>query len=406
MNIYLVGGAVRDGLLKQPVTDKDWVIVGTTPEALIEQGYQQVGHDFPVFLHPQTKQEYALARTERKSGKGYTGFICDFNPHITLEQDLIRRDLTINAIAQDQKGQLIDPFHGIDDLEHKILRHISLTFREDPLRVLRVARFAARFHSLSFTIAPETRLLMKEMVDAGEIDYLTPERVWKETEKALKTDSPQIYFSVLNQCGALAVLFPEFVPLFAQTHHTKLDSHNHTSLALQQSALLTQQPEIHFAVLCQGIGETALSETEQAISRSDHHTAAANLIRQLCIRLKIPNSYRTIALIARQYYRAILIVEQLSAEQILQILNGIDVWRHPTHLTQLLLCAQADFMAMPSQQKAFSQATYLTNMYHVAEKIDVQKVIADGFKQADIKIELEKRRLMAIKSAIETTAII
>ncbi len=207
-HVYLVGGAVRDQLLNLPVKDRDWVIVGATPQSLIDLGYQQVGKDFPVFLHPQSKEEYALARTERKSGQGYTGFICDFSADITLEQDLIRRDLTINAMAQDLQGNLYDPYHGADDLQQRILRHVSPAFVEDPLRVLRVARFAARYHHLGFTIAPETLQLMQTLTLQSELQHLTAERVWAETEKALNEKNPEIYFETLRQVGALAVLFP------------------------------------------------------------------------------------------------------------------------------------------------------------------------------------------------------
>ncbi len=218
MNIYLVGGAVRDSLLNLPVTEQDWVVVGATPEQLLKLGYQQVGKDFPVFLHPVSHEEYALARTERKSGQGYTGFTCYAAPDVTLEDDLLRRDLTVNAIARSADGEFIDPYHGKQDLENRVLRHVSDAFGEDPLRVLRVARFAARFAYLGFTIAPETMSLMSNMAQSGELSALTPERVWKETEKALKTQSPHVYFQVLRDCGALAVLFPEIERLFGCRH--------------------------------------------------------------------------------------------------------------------------------------------------------------------------------------------
>jgi tRNA nucleotidyltransferase (CCA-adding enzyme) len=403
MEIYLVGGAVRDKLLQIPVTDKDWVVVGATPQQLLAQGYQQVGHDFPVFLHPKTKQEYALARTERKSGKGYTGFICDFNPDITLEQDLIRRDLTINAIAQAPSGEFIDPFNGIGDLNQKLLRHISIAFREDPLRVLRVARFAARYHYLGFTIAEETLQLMQQMVAEGEINYLTPERVWKETEKALKTHDPQIYFKVLHQCGALNVLFPEVEKLFGvpapAKWHPEIDSGIHTLLALKQSAQLTAEPETRFAVLCHDLGK-GMTPQNQWPHHKDHGIAAVPIIRQLCARLKIPNHYRAIALFVCQYHDELHIIDQLSAKRIIELFNGIDVWRHPQHLKQLIICSTADYHGRTGMENwPYPQATYLINVYEAAKKVDVQHIIAEGFKGAEIKNELEKRRIEAIALA-------
>ena len=250
MKIYLVGGAVRDSLLNLPVTEQDWVVVGCTPEQLLTQGYQQVGKDFPVFLHPVSHEEYALARTERKSGAGYTGFTCYAAPDVTLEEDLLRRDLTINAIARSADGELIDPYHGQQDLENKVLRHVSDAFGEDPLRVLRVARFAARFAHLGFSIAAETQSLMAAMAQSGELSALTPERVWKETEKALKTQSPQIYFQVLRDCGALVVLFPEIERLFGvpapEKWHPEIDTGIHTLMTLAIAAQLSPEVDIRF----------------------------------------------------------------------------------------------------------------------------------------------------------------
>ncbi|MER1720228.1 multifunctional CCA addition/repair protein, partial [Proteus terrae] len=243
MNIYLVGGAVRDQLLQMPVKDRDWVVVGATPQMLLQQGYQQVGKDFPVFLHPDTHEEYALARTERKSGSGYTGFTCYAAPDVTLEDDLARRDLTINAIAYSANGEYVDPYHGIDDIHARQLRHVSEAFSEDPLRVLRVARFAARFAPLGFRVAPETLQLMKTMAQSGELNALTAERVWKETEKALESPAPQVYFEVLRQCGALSVLFPEIDALFGvpapEKWHPEIDTGIHAMMVLNIASQLT-----------------------------------------------------------------------------------------------------------------------------------------------------------------------
>ncbi|MDF7671264.1 hypothetical protein PT276_08680 [Orbaceae bacterium ESL0721] len=361
--LYLVGGAVRDRLLHLPVNERDWVVVGSTPDELLSQGYQQVGKDFPVFLHPKTKEEYALARTERKSGQGYTGFICDFDKTITLEQDLIRRDLTINAIAEDLEGKLHDPYHGIDDLHQKILRHISPAFREDPLRVLRVARFAARFHHLGFTIADETMDLMREIVASGEMEALTAERVWRETEKALSTQDPQIYFLTLKHCNALPILFPNLIltpPILA---------------ALQQIVHLTNEKEVRFAVLC------AKFESSE-------------LVKLLCNKIKAPNSYCQTAIMAQKFIQTVINIKQLSAKEILNLLNAIDVWRNPHHLQQLILISQAYYCQKKGDY--FPQGDYLNQAYQIAKSINVQLIISQGFTGKDISSQLQKSRIEAL----------
>lgn len=360
--IYLVGGSVRDRLLHLPVVDHDWVVVGATPNELLALGYQQVGKDFPVFLHPITKEEYALARTERKSGKGYTGFICDFSKDITLEQDLIRRDLTINAIAMDEDGNLVDPYHGLDDIKLKLLRHVSPAFREDPLRVLRVARFAARYYHLGFRIASETQKLMEEMVLAGEINTLTPERVWKETEKALASADPQVYFQVLKQCGALAILFPSLT-----LSYTVAD-------ALKKSTLLTDDLTVRFAVL---FGELT-TEAEK-----------------LCSQIKAPNQYTKLAIMVQQYRLKVENVTQLTAEQIIDLFNRIDVWRNPHHLNQLIIASQSY-----AKTESFPQAKYLERAYKLAHGVNVQNIIAEGYKGKLIQDELQKRRIEALLNGI------
>ena len=362
--IYLVGGSVRDRLLHLPVVDRDWVVVGATPDELLALGYQQVGKDFPVFLHPKTKEEYALARTERKSGKGYTGFICDFSKDITLEQDLIRRDLTINAIAMDQEGNIVDPYHGVNDIKLKLLRHVSPAFREDPLRILRVARFAARYHHLGFRIVDETSNLMKEMVSAGEINTLTAERVWKETEKALATADPQVYFQVLEQCGALALLFPSL----------KLSST--ITDALKKSTLLTNDLTVRFAVLC---GEF-VSKTE---------------LEKLCLQIKAPNQYTKLAIMVQQFHNSVTNVIQLTAEQIIELFNKIDVWRNPAHLNQLIIASQSY-----AKTELFPQAQYLEQAYKLAQAVDVQNIIAEGYTGKLIHNELQKRRIEVILNGI------
>lgn len=400
MKKYLVGGAVRDFLLKHPITDSDWVVVGATPQELLNQGYTQVGNDFPVFLHPQTKEEYALARTERKSGKGYSGFLCDFNNTITLEQDLERRDLTINAIAMDEHNNLIDPFGGLDDLNNKRLRHVSPAFQEDPLRVLRVARFAARFHHLGFTIAPETLQLMTNMVKLGEIDDLTAERVWKETEKALATHDPQIYFEVLKRCGALVILFPELEHLFGISQpskwHPEINYGIHTLLALKQSAKLTAALDVRFAVLCHAFGKGSTSPI-QSPHNKQHTEHGIELLAQLSERLRVPNHYRKIATIVCRYHDEVHRIETQSSMDIVLLLNHIDVWRNPDHLEKLILSSFADFRGwLGFEDKPYPQAIFLRNAYFIAKSVSIQEIIKSGIQGLAIQQELLNRRIKAL----------
>lgn len=400
MKTYLVGGAVRDKLLNAAIVDRDWVVVGATPQNMLEQGFIQVGKDFPVFLHPKTKEEYALARTERKSGQGYNGFICDFNQDITLEQDLLRRDLTINAIAMDDDGHFIDPYHGINDLHQRILRHVSPAFAEDPLRVLRVARFAAKYHHYGFTIAQETLQLMTAIVESGEINHLTAERVWKETEKALATEDPQIYFDVLRKCNALAILFPELNNLFGipqpEKWHPEIDSGIHTLLALKQSALLTADLEVRFAVLCHDFGK-ALTLPEQLPHHTGHGEKGITLVNQLCTRLKIANNYKKVACMICRYHDETHYINEMSAENIVALLNGIDVWRTPKHLEQLILSSLADFRGRENfANKPYPQAEYLKEAYIIAKSVSIQEIIATGLQGKAIQEELTYRRIIKL----------
>ncbi|WP_392562939.1 multifunctional CCA addition/repair protein [Orbus sturtevantii] len=400
MKKYLVGGAVRDSLLNNPIADSDWVIVGAKPQELLDLGYEQVGKDFPVFLHPETKEEYALARTERKSGKGYTGFICDFSQEITLEQDLLRRDLTINAIAMDEDKNLIDPYGGINDLNNRILRHVSLAFKEDPLRVLRVARFAARYHHQGFTIAPETLTLMREIVKAGEMAHLTAERVWKETEKALATQNPQVFFEVLKACDALVILFPELNNLFGvpqpEKWHPEIDTGIHTLLALQQSALLTDDLLVRFSVLCHDFGK-GLTPKEQWPHHKNHGEKGIALVQQLCTRLKIPNQYQKIASLMCRYHDEVHCVTKLPTEALVLLLNGIDVWRNPDNLEKLILTSLADLRGRKGfENEPYPQAQYLKKIYSIAKSVAIKDIIQAGFQGKEIHDELLRRRINSI----------
>jgi tRNA nucleotidyltransferase (CCA-adding enzyme) len=298
MKVYEVGGAVRDALLGLPVKERDWVVVGASAEELEALGYRRVGKDFPVFLHPRTNDQYALARTERKIGPGYTGFAFDTSAGVTLEQDLARRDLTINAIARDESGELIDPWGGRDDLANRVLRHVSDAFREDPLRVLRVARFAARFSELGFTVAADTQALMAEIVASGEIDTLRPERVWQETVKALGENRPDVYFEVLRACGALRHVFPEIDALFGVPQpaqwHPEIDTGVHVLMALRCAARLSRSEVVRFAVLTHDLGKATTPKFELP-SHHGHERRSEQLLAQFCARLPVPNRFRELA---------------------------------------------------------------------------------------------------------------
>ena len=406
MDIYLVGGAVRDQLLGLPVKDRDWVVVGATPEMLLAQGYQQVGKDFPVFLKPENHEEYALARTERKSGKGYTGFICDFSDDITLEQDLIRRDLTINAIAQDKDGNLHDPYHGVEDIHQRILRHISPAFAEDPLRVLRVARFAARFHHLGFSIAEETLKLMAELTEQGELAHLTAERVWMETEKALNEPHPEIYFETLHQVGALKILLPEIAALDGvpnpAKYHPEIDSFIHTMLVLQQAVKLTENTNLNksavrFAAICHDLGK-ALTPQNILPHHYGHEQAGIKPTRTLCKRLKVPSYFQELTELTCEFHTHIHKAFELRAETVITLFNRFDVWRKPQRFQEFLQVCLADTRGRTGfENKDYPQIDYINQLLHSANEVDVQQVIADGFEKQEIRNELMKRRILAVK---------
>lgn len=406
MKTYLVGGAVRDQLLGLTVKDRDWLVVGATPEQLLAQGYQQVGAEFPVFLHPKSKEEYALARTERKNGNGYNGFICDFSPEITLEQDLCRRDLTINAMAQDENGTLHDPYHGKADLDNRLLRHVSPAFSEDPLRVLRVARFAARFHAFGFQIADETLTLMREMSESGELDHLTPERVWLETQKAFATDHPEIYFHVLRQVGALKVLFSEVDALFGvpqpEKHHPEIDSGIHTLMVLAQAKKLSanaHSPEnVLFASLCHDLGK-ALSPKDNLPHHYGHEVHGIKPTVNLASRLKVPSETKEFAKLVTEFHTHCHKMAELRPETVIKLFNHLDVWRKPQRFFDYLLVCEADSQGrLGFESREYPQAALAKRYYETANQVDVQKVIQDGFEKQAIREELNRRRIQAVKT--------
>ncbi|WP_341516943.1 multifunctional CCA addition/repair protein [Citrobacter gillenii] len=402
MKIYLVGGAVRDALLGLPVKDKDWVVVGATPQEMLDAGYQQVGRDFPVFLHPQTREEYALARTERKSGSGYTGFTCYAAADVTLEADLQRRDLTINALARDDDGEIIDPYNGRRDLENRLLRHVSPAFSEDPLRVLRVARFAARYAHLSFRIADETLALMREMTADGELAHLTPERVWKETENALTTRNPQVFFQVLRDCGALRVLFPEIDALFGvpapAQWHPEIDTGIHTLMTLSMAAMLSPNVDIRFATLCHDLGK-ALTPKALWPRHHGHGPAGVKLVEQLCQRLRVPNDIRDLAKLVAEFHDLIHTFPILQPKTIVKLFDSIDAWRKPQRVEQIALTSEADVRGRTGFEAAdYPQGRLLREAWQVAQTVPTKEVVEAGFKGPDIREELTRRRIAAVAS--------
>lgn len=401
MQIYLVGGAVRDQLLQYPVKDKDYLVTGATIEQMLDLGYQQVGKSFPVFLHPDTNQEYALARTELKQGEGYTGFICDFSPGITLEQDLIRRDLTINAMAQEQNGQVIDPYGGQQDLADKLLRHVSPAFVEDPLRVLRVARFAARYHHLGFRVATETQELMQQIALSGELTTLVPERVWQETQSALAEKSPHIYFQVLKQCGALQQVFPEIDKLWGvpnpEKWHPEIDSGVHTLMVLEQASLLSDSLPMRFAALTHDLGK-ALTPKEKWPSHHGHEKKGLAPIKALCNRIKAPNEYRELALLVSEYHTHCHKAFELKPSTITRLFNSLDVWRKADRFQLFLLACTADMRGRTGfEHHQYPQADYLAECYQQANLVAVQDIVKQGFKGAEIREQLDKLRSKAIE---------
>lgn len=402
MQVYLVGGAVRDQLLHIDIYDKDWVVVGSSPEQMLATGFTPVGKDFPVFLHPKTKQEYALARTERKTGAGYTGFACYYAPDVTLEEDLARRDLTINAIAQDNAGKLIDPYGGQRDLHNRLLRHVSDAFIEDPLRVLRVARFAAKFAHLGFTIADETIALMKQITQSGELQHLTAERVWQEWQKSLATQHPEIFISALRQCGALKVVLPELDRLFGvpqpEKWHPEIDTGVHTLMVAAQAAKLSSSIAVRFAAQVHDLGKGVTPKSEWPSHKMHCHTGV-NIIKALCERVRIPNECKELALLVCEQHSNIHRAAELKPSTKLKILDKLDAWRKPERLQDVLLCCQADHAGrLGCEETPYPQRDIFLKAYQAALSVDVQQVIRDGFQGKAIKEELDKRRIAAISA--------
>ncbi|WNC67925.1 multifunctional CCA addition/repair protein [Thalassotalea nanhaiensis] len=400
LNTYLVGGAVRDQLLGREIVERDYLVVGASVDKMLSLGFMQVGKDFPVFLHPDTKEEYALARTEKKQGLGYTGFVCYAEPDVTIEEDLLRRDLTVNAMAQDNHGNIIDPFNGQQDLKEKILRHVSSAFSEDPLRVLRVARFAARYHYLGFTVAGETIKLMQEMVTKGELENLTPDRVWKEFSRSLSEDNPEVFINILRETGALKVLWPDLDKLWGipnpEAHHGEIDTGVHTLMVLQQSVKLSQDIGVRFAALTHDLGK-GLTPKSKWPTHHGHEKSGLPLVENICRTLKVPNQVKRISLLVCEYHLHSHRAFELRADTILGMFNKLDVWRKPEDFELFLLSCEADCTGRLGQENTdYPQANYLRDAFHACKQISPKQFVEQGLKGKDIKDAIDKAKIAAI----------
>jgi tRNA nucleotidyltransferase (CCA-adding enzyme) len=399
MEIYLVGGAVRDALLGRAPSERDWVVVGATPEQMVRQGYRPVGRDFPVFLHPDTGEEYALARTERKTGPGYRGFTIHAAPDVTLEDDLRRRDLTINAMARADDGTLIDPYGGRADLEARLLRHVSPAFAEDPVRVLRVARFAARFAEAGFRVAPETTALMRRMVAEGEVDALVPERVWQEMRTALGERCPQMFVEALRTCGALARILPEVDRLFGVPQparwHPEIDTGRHTLMVLEQAAALSDQTRVRFAALTHDIGK-GVTPAELLPAHHGHEARGATMIETLAQRLRIQNDHRDLAVLVARYHCTAHRVAELRPATALKLLERLDAFRRPERFEEFLLACEADMRGREGfQSRPYPQSGRLRALRAAAA--DVAVTATPGEAGAETGRRLREARLRAIE---------
>ena len=403
MKVFEVGGAVRDKLLERPVRERDWVVVGSSGEELLRRGYKPVGKDFPVFLHPETGEEYALARTERKVGPGYHGFDFNTSTEVSLEEDLFRRDLTINAMAFDSDGTLIDPHGGLKDLKDRLLRHVSDAFDEDPLRILRVARFAARFQEFDFKVAPQTMELMREMVTSGEANELKPDRVWQETEKALAERNPEVYFEVLRDCGALEVVFPEIDALFGVPQpakwHPEIDTGVHTLMALQIAARLSESVAVRFAVLTHDLGK---AETPKEIlpGHRGHEERSVKILASFCNRLPVPRRYRELAVSVARHHGIVHRTHELRPSTVMRLIEAVDALRRPERFEEFLLACEADARGRAGlENQPYPQANALRTALNAARNVQTEDLQGTA-KGAERGKQLRERRIEAIRDAL------
>ncbi len=399
--IYCVGGAVRDRLLGLPVSDHDWVVVGSTPQAMEAQGFLPVGKDFPVFLHPKTHEEYALARTERKTARGYKGFAIYATPDVTLEEDLLRRDFTVNAIAEDAEGNLIDPFNGQNDLRAGVLRHVSLAFNEDPVRILRGARFAARF---GFSIAPQTLMLMRDMVSNGEVDALVPERVWQELARGLMEKNPSRFFETLRLCGALQKIMPEVDALFGvpqpEKYHPEIDCGIHTMLVVDDAAGHDYALEVRFAALTHDLGK-ANTPKEILPRHTGHELRGVDLVKTLAQRVRATGECRELAMLVARYHGDIHRAQILRSDTIIRLFQSTDAWRRPARFEQILQACAADARGRwGHEQDAYPQAGYLLKLLAVARAVDAGEIAGSCKDSADIPAAVKLARISAIEPLV------
>jgi tRNA nucleotidyltransferase (CCA-adding enzyme) len=400
MQVYLVGGAVRDALLGRDIRERDYVVVGGSAEELLAAGYKPVGKDFPVFLHPQDHSEYALARRERKTGPGYRGFVTEFTPDITLEEDLLRRDLTINAIAKLPDGSLVDPYGGVADLEARVLKHVSPAFSEDPVRILRVARFAARFAPLGFTVHESTRAMMRQMVEAGEVAALVPERVWQETERALGEPRPEVFFEVLRDCGALAVIFPEVDKLFGVPQppqwHPEIDTGLHVLLCLKRAAELNAPVTVRFATLAHDLGKGA-TPREEWPKHIMHESRGLPLVDALCARLKVPVAHKELARMTCKQHTNVHRAQQLRPETVLKLLEECDAFRRPERFSEMLMACQCDAQGRTGlEQQPYPQREYLETARATAAAEQLTEAERAGLTGPGIAAALRNKRLKTL----------
>jgi tRNA nucleotidyltransferase (CCA-adding enzyme) len=400
LNTFLVGGAVRDALLKRPVVDNDYVVVGSSVQKMLSLGFLQVGKDFPVFIHPQSRQEYALARTEKKAGQGYTGFNCDASASVTLEEDLLRRDLSINAMAMDESGKIIDPYNGQVDLDNRVLRHVSPAFIEDPLRVLRVARFAARYHDYGFTIAPETLVLMTKLSESGELSSLSAERIWQEMERSLADTHPEVFFQVLYQCQALKSLWPDLHDLWdtpdPEKSQAKICSGSQTMMVLEQAVFLSDRTTVRFASVCHNLGKS-LTQQNTLPANTDHEIAGVALIEAVCKRLRVPTAHKNLALKVCQFHLYAHKVFQLKASTILKLYNQLDVWRKPEEFVDFLLCCQAGSTVHYGLEIAeYRQKEFLYTGFTILNQVTAKPFVEQGLKGLEIKSAIAQQRLVEL----------
>jgi tRNA nucleotidyltransferase (CCA-adding enzyme) len=400
INAYLVGGAVRDFLLDRAVVERDYVVVGSTPKQMLALGFTPVGKDFPVFLHPQSKEEYALARTERKQGQGYTGFVCYAAPDVTLEQDLLRRDLTINAMVMTENGEIVDPYNGQQDLSNRLLRHVSDAFVEDPLRVLRVARFAARYHSYGFTVALDTLQLMQQIAHSGELKTLTPERIWKEMQRSLDEHNPQIFFEVLRKADALRQIWPELDKLWGvpnpQKWHPEICSGIHTMMVLTQAAKLSTKNTVRFAALCHDLGK-GLTASDKYPSHKGHEKTGLPLVEKICQHLKVPTNHKRLALKVCEFHLHSHKAFELKASTVLNLFNHLDIWRRGDDFEDFLVACEADFRGrLGFAERDYPQADYLRSAAKAAAGISAKAFVEQGLKGPAIKEAMNNARRIAI----------